>query len=76
MELLILKYLQNIYLGVLCDGPNYRDSKTAKDREIIQSEVLGLLGWNTHKVWSCDWWDNQDKVIKEIIQAIQDSKSQ
>jgi len=62
-------------LGVLCDGPNYRDSKTAKDREIIQSEVLGLLGWNTHKVWSCDWWDNQDKVIKEIIQAIQDLKS-
>jgi hypothetical protein len=62
-------------LGVLCDGPNYRDSKTAKDREIIQSEVLGLLGWNIHKVWSCDWWDNQDKVIKEIIQAIQDLKS-
>ena len=62
-------------LGVLCDGPNYRDSKTAKDREIIQSEILGLLGWNTHKVWSCDWWDNQDKVIKEIIQAIQDLKS-
>lgn len=65
------KYL----LGILCDGPNYRDSKTAKDREIIQSEVLSLLGWNTHKVWSCDWWDDQDKVIKEIIQAINDPTS-
>jgi hypothetical protein len=63
-------------LGVLCDGPNYRDSKTAKDREIIQSEILSLLGWNTHKVWSCDWWDNQDKVIKEIIQATKNLKPQ
>lgn len=61
-------------LGILCDGQNYRDSKSAKDREIIQSEVLGLLGWNTHRVWSCDWWDNQDKVIKEIIQAVRDIK--
>ena len=58
-------------LGVLCDGQSYRDLKTAKDREIIQSEVLNLLGWNIHKVWSCDWWDNKDKVLKEIKQAIQ-----
>ncbi len=63
-------------LGVLCDGPNYRDSKTAKDREIIQSDILSLLGWNTHKVWSCDWWDNQDKVTKEIIEATKNLKSQ
>lgn len=57
-------------LGILCDGQSYKDSKTAKDREIIQSEVLRLLGWNIHKVWSCDWWDNQDKVIEDIKQAI------
>ncbi len=57
-------------LGVLCDGYSYKESKTAKDREIIQPEILRLLGWNIHKVWSCDWWDNQDKVLDEIKQAL------
>lgn len=57
-------------LGVLCDGLSYKESKTARDREIIQPEVLRLLGWNIHRVWACDWWDNQDKVLDEIIEAI------
>jgi len=62
-------------LGVLCDGNNYKESKTAYDREIIQTEVLRLLGWKIHKVWSCDWWDNQEKVLLEIKQAIGKAKS-
>jgi len=62
-------------LGVLCDGQNYKSSKTAKDREIIQIEVLGLLGWNIHKVWSCDWWDNQNRVLDEIKHAIKNAKN-
>jgi hypothetical protein len=53
-------------LGVITDGPNYKELKTAKDREIIQNEVLHNLGWKTHKVWSCDWWDNRSKVINDI----------
>jgi len=61
-------------LGILCDGQSYKDSKTAKDREIIQSDVLRLLGWNIHKVWSCDWWDNEDKVLSEIKLAIQEAE--
>lgn len=62
-------------LGVLCDGHNYKASKTAKDREIIQTEVLRLLGWNIHKVWSCDWWDNRNKVLDEIKLAIKNAKN-
>jgi hypothetical protein len=62
-------------LGILCDGYNYKNSKTAGDRDIIQSEVLSLLGWNIHRVWSCDWWDNRDKVLEEIKLAVINSKS-
>ena len=57
-------------LGILCDGVNYHAAKTAKDREIIQQEVLKLLGWTLHKVWSTDWWENSDRVIQEILEAI------
>jgi len=62
-------------LGILCDGQNYKASKTAKDREIIQTEVLSLLGWNIHKVWSCDWWDNANRVLDDIKQAIKNAKN-
>jgi len=63
-------------LGVLCDGQNYKDLKTANDREIIQADVLHNLGWKIHKVWSCDWWDNDVKVINEIKQLLKEGKKQ
>lgn len=48
-------------LGILCDGENYRAAKTARDREIVQSSVLKMLGWNICKVWTMDWWENSQK---------------
>jgi hypothetical protein len=62
-------------LGILCDGNSYKESKTAKDREIVQSEVLRLLGWKIHKIWSCDWWDNSEKVLAEILEVIKNIKA-
>lgn len=59
-------------LGILCDGNSYKAAKTVRDREIIQQDVLKLLGWNIHRVWAIDWIENQDKVISEIIQIIND----
>jgi hypothetical protein len=58
-------------IGIITDGPNYKELKTAKDREIIQNEVLHNLGWKTHKIWSCDWWDDRNKVISEIKNSLQ-----
>ena len=57
-------------LGILCDGATYKAAKTVRDREIIQQDVLKLLGWNIHRVWTMDWIENQSKVISEIIQLI------
>ncbi len=57
-------------LGILTDGKTYRAAKTAKDREIVQTDVLKMLGWNIYKLWSIDWWDNPQKVIKDIVKSI------
>lgn len=57
-------------LGILCDGFNYKAAKTVRDREVIQQDVLRLLGWNIHRVWTMEWIDNQDRVIAGIIKAI------
>lgn len=60
-------------LGILCDGENYRNTKTARDREIVQNRVLQLLGWNICRVWTLDWFDNPDRVLKTIQQAVEDA---
>lgn len=57
-------------LGILCDGANYKAAKTVRDREIIQQDVLKLLGWKIHRVWTMDWLENEDKVIRDIISSI------
>ena len=53
-------------LCILCDGDNYKTAKTAKDREIIQQDVLKMLGWNVFRIWVLDWWENKDHVMNEI----------
>lgn len=57
-------------LGILTDGTTYRDAKTAKDREVVQTDVLKMLGWNIYKLWSPDWWDNPKKVLDDIVESI------
>lgn len=61
-------------LGVLTDGKNYYKATTSRDREIIQVEVLNLLGWNIHKIWSAEWWEKPDKVINGILEAIKQAE--
>ncbi|NEM97191.1 DUF3320 domain-containing protein [Pontibacter burrus] len=63
-------------LGVLCDGHNYFSAKTSRDREIVQADVLRLLGWNIHKVWSIDWWENPQKTVSDILLAVKQAEEQ
>ncbi len=53
-------------LGVMCDGDNYKASKTARDRNILQEGVLKSLGWCVHRLWMLDWWENPDKEVEKI----------
>lgn len=57
-------------LGIICDGVNYKNTKTTRDREIVQNSVLQLLGWNIYRVWTMDWWENSEKLLEEIINTI------
>lgn len=57
-------------LAILTDGRNYHQANTSKDREIIQVEVLGSLGWNIHKIWSAEWWEKPERVINGVLEAI------
>ncbi|TYP69637.1 DUF3320 domain-containing protein [Paenibacillus methanolicus] len=58
-------------LGILMDGPMYRNADTARDRDILREQVLRQLGWKLYRLWTPDWWENADKVAERIIAAIQ-----
>lgn len=58
-------------LGILLDGGSYRDAKTTRDREVAQISILEGLGWQILRVWTIDWWDNQEKVLSRIFTCLE-----
>lgn len=53
-------------LGILLDGENCKEAATSKDRFILQPNVLKGLGWKIMRVWTLEWLDNPEKVLKDI----------
>ncbi|WP_160676553.1 DUF3320 domain-containing protein [Clostridium sp. C8-1-8] len=60
-------------LGIMCDGNNYKAANTSRDRNILQGSVLKSLGWNIHRLWILDWWDNQGKEFNKIKLAVENA---
>jgi DNA polymerase III delta prime subunit len=59
-------------LGILCDGKNYYEAKTTRDREIVQPGVLTMLHWNIMRIWSIDWFENSHKVMGRIMDKLEE----
>jgi very-short-patch-repair endonuclease len=57
-------------LGVECDGASYHSAKSARDRDRLRQEVLERLGWNFHRVWSTDWFNNPRREGERLREAI------
>ena len=57
-------------LGILLDGNN-GNSSTARDRYVLQPSVLQGLGWNIIRVWTLDWLDDRERVLRNIKSAIE-----
>ena len=62
-------------LGIMCDGDRYRHSGTSRDRNILQESVLKSLGWNVHRVWILDWWENPSKELIRIQDSVTEALS-
>lgn len=57
-------------LGIECDGATYHSSPSARERDIYRQKFLELKGWNIHRIWSRNWWENPHKEIEKIIQKL------
>ena len=65
------KHPERYILGILFDGDSYKQSKNTKDREITQLEVLERLGWKLHRIWTMDWWDDSEKELTRLKEALE-----
>lgn len=61
-------------LGIMLDGESYRQSTNTKDREVAQINVLNGLGWELHRIWTMDWWDNRERELSKLMQLLDEKK--
>jgi very-short-patch-repair endonuclease len=57
-------------VGIECDGATYHSAETARDRDKVRSEILRSLGWKLVRVWSTEWWVDQDGALERLHRAI------
>jgi very-short-patch-repair endonuclease len=58
-------------LGIECDGASYHSSQSARDRDRLREEVLRNRGWQIHRIWSTDWYQQPDTELKKVLTAIE-----
>ena len=67
---------QQYILGVVIDGYYYYNAQTTNDREMVMPSMLKALGWNIHRIWTIDWYENSDKIIETIIERVKQLQKQ
>lgn len=67
---------QQYILGVVIDGHYYYNAQTTNDREMVMPSVLKALGWNIHRIWTIDWFENSDKIIDTIVEKVKQLQTQ
>lgn len=67
---------QQYILGVVIDGHYYYNAHTTNDREMVMPSVLKGLGWNIHRIWTIDWFENSDKIIDTIVEKVKHLQTQ
>ena len=66
---------EKFILGILCDGRTYFETKTTRDREIVQPGVLRMLNWRVMRVYSIDWYENRERALNQILQELKSAES-
>ena len=60
-------------LAIECDGTEYNDDASARERDRIRQNMLEGLGWNYHRIWSTEWYHNRLNAKQNLIRAINDA---
>jgi len=63
-------------LAIECDGASYHSSNSVRDRDRLRQQVLENLGWNFYRVWSTDWYQNEEEATKRLLNKINEVTTQ
>ncbi|MCO5241328.1 MAG: DUF3320 domain-containing protein [Chitinophagaceae bacterium] len=67
---------QQYILGIVIDGHYYFNAHTTNDREMVMPSVLKALGWNVHRIWTMDWYENSNKIVDAIVEKVKHLQTQ
>jgi very-short-patch-repair endonuclease len=56
-------------LAIEADGATYHSSRSARDRDRLRQEHLERLGWQFHRIWSTDWFNDPEGEIAKVRAA-------
>ena len=63
-------------IGIICDGPSYSESTfTCDDRNVIAPGMLDNLKWRLMRVWSVEYLDHPNLVVKKIEKELSEPHS-
>ena len=62
-------------LGIECDGATYHSARSARDRDRLRQEVLQMLGWQIHRIWSIDWFRDPRGETARVVRRIEETGS-
>lgn len=57
-------------LGVECDDGLLEKGLKARERDVMRKKFLESRGWKLVRVWSGEWYDDAEKVINGIMNAV------
>lgn len=57
-------------LGIVIDTLNFSKMRNTKDREFSKISVLKNLGWKIFKLFTLEWYENKNNVLKRLENAI------
>lgn len=61
-------------LAIECDGPSYKEARSARDRDRLRRSVLESQGWHVHRIWSGDWFKRPQEQLERAVAAIEAAK--
>ena len=68
------KEKNKLLLGIECAGVKDYSNENEVSDEIYKHYYLKIRGWNIHKVWVSDWFDDKDLQTKKFLTLINDLK--
>lgn len=58
-------------IGIECDGANYRNAASARDRDKLRRSVLEGLGWRVYRVWTLAWWFDREQAKANLLAEVE-----